>query len=356
METRAEDGHERRARAQRADVLKKRLQRFIVPVVLAGTIAALVLAVNPRDFATAFARLDLRFVPLIVALAVAFFVMQGLRWHLLLREVGAWLRVRDSVLLNTAGQAITAILPLGDLTRAVFASQASKTDFGKVAATVTVQELAYTLVLVLSATPVLLELKLGLGAVFIVVAVIAGILAILTVPPVFWSVHRVIARAPFLRGFLKQIDELHDQTVVLLHRPDTLIWTILDTARAALAITILWLIVIALHPGAFGWWQAAFVLALSYVGGAISLIPGGAGANEASMVGLLVLLHVDPATAAAASLLQRLFMTGLATLLGWGAYTVARRRFELGSLLAVKPPPSPPSPPDQPELGVQRAA
>jgi hypothetical protein len=73
------------------------------------------------------------------------------------------------------------------------------------------------------------------------------------------------------------------------------------------------------------------------------------------MVGLLVLLHVDPATAAAASLLQRLFMTGLATLLGWGAYTVARRRFELGSLLAVKPPSSP-SPPDRPELDVQRAA
>jgi glycosyltransferase 2 family protein len=346
-----------RARSPRVEAVKRRLQRLIVPAVLAGTLAALVLAVNPREFASSFARLDLRLVPVIIGLSVAFFVMQGLRWHILLAEVGARLRVRDSVLLNMAGQAITAILPLGDLTRAVFASQASRTEFGKVAATVTVQELAYTLILVLSATPVLLELKLGLGAVLAVVAVIAGILVILTVPPVFCFVHGVLARAPFLRGFLRQIDELHNQTVVLLHRADTLIWTILDAARASLAITVLWLIVIALHPGTFGWWQAAFVLALSYVGGAISLIPGGAGANEASMVGLLVLLHVDPATAAAAALLQRLFMTGLATLLGWGAYMVARRRFDLGPLLAVKPPSSPePPPPPEPTLEVREAA
>jgi uncharacterized protein (TIRG00374 family) len=346
------EGGGQRSDGPRGQALKRWLQRLLVPAVLAATVAALVLAVNPHQFATSFARLDLRLLLPIVGLSVAFFVMQGLRWHILLAEVGARLRVRDSVLLNMAGQAITAILPLGDLTRAVFASQASRTDFGKVAATVTVQELAYTLVLVLSATPVLLELHFGLGTVFAVVAGIAGILVILTVPPVFCFVHRLVARTPFLRGFLHQIDELHDQTVELLHRADTLIWTILDAGRAALAITVLWLIVTALHPGVIGWWQAAFVLALSYVGGAISLIPGGAGANEASMVGLLVLLHVDPATAAAVALLQRLFMTGLATLLGWGAYMAVRRRFDLGPLLAVRPPASSKAP----DLEVREAA
>lgn len=331
-------------RDERAGGRLRRLQRLVVPAVLAGTLAALVLAVDPHEFVRSIARLDLRLVAVIVGLGLAFYLVQGMRWHLLLADVGARLRLPDSVLLNTAGQAITAILPLGDLTRAVFASQASRTEFGKVAATVTVQELAYTLVLVLSAIPVMLELHLGLGTVVAVVAVIAGILAILTVPPVFAVVHRVVGRVPVLRRARRQLDELHEQTAALLRRPGTLVWSVLDVGRAAVAITVLWLVVIALHPGALDWWQAAFVLALSYVGGAISLIPGGAGANEASMVGLLVLLHVDPGTAAAASLLHRLFMTGLATLLGWAAYTVARRRFELGSLLAVRPPASAPAP------------
>jgi len=38
---------------------------------------------------------------------------------------------------------------------------------------------------------------------------------------------------------------------------------------------------------------AGFVLALSSIGGAISLIPGGVGANEARVTGLLILCGVD---------------------------------------------------------------
>jgi uncharacterized membrane protein YbhN (UPF0104 family) len=331
------------------------IRRLLVPAVLLGTVLALVVAVDPQHFAASVGRLDLRLVPALLGLGVAFSLLQGVRWHLLLARVGARLRLRDSVLLNAAGQAITAILPLGDLTRAVFASQATNTEFGKVAATVTVQELAYTLVLVLSATPVLLQLHPGPGAVVAVVGVvgaIAGIVAVLAAPPVFTVVRAVVARVPGARRLVSEVDALHEQTVALLQRPDTLAWTALDAARAALAVTVLWVVVWALHGGALGWWEAAFVLAISYVGGAISLIPGAAGASEASMVGLLVLLHVDPASAAAAALLQRVATTGLATVLGWGAYAAVRRRLGLGSLLSVRPPTRKPA--EDPEL--RRAA
>lgn len=328
------------------------IRRLLVPAVLAATVGGLVLAVDPQHFATSVGRLDLRLVPALLGLGVAFSLLQGVRWHLLLDRVGARLRLRDSVLLNAAGQAITAILPLGDLTRAVFASQATKTEFGKVAATVTVQELAYTLVLVLSATPVLVQLHLGVGAVVAVVGAIAGIVAVLAVPRAFAVVRGAVARVPGLRRIGPELDALHGQTAALLQRPDTLAWTALDAARAGLAITVLWVVVWALHGGALGWWEAAFVLAISYVGGAISLIPGGAGASEASMVGLLVLLHVDPGAAAAAALLQRLATTGLTTVLGWGAYAAVRRRLGLGSLLSVRPPTrsGAPDPASDPEL------
>lgn len=327
---------------------RRTLMRWAVPLVLLATVAGLVLAVNPRLFVAAIRRFPLVSLPAVVALMGVFYAAQGVRWHQLLQVAGARLRVRDSLILNMAGQAITAILPLGDLTRAIFASVASGTEFGRVAATVTVQELAYTLILVLSATPVLLELGLGLWAVLAVVAVVATILAILTVQPIFCLVHRIVARTPVLRRFLSQIDGLHQETAELLHRPQTLSWTILDAARAGVAITILWLIVRGLDPGGLGWWQAAFVLAISYVGGAISLVPGGAGANEGSVVGLLLLFHIDPATGAAAALLQRVFTTGLPAIFGWAAYLVARNRFDLGSMWSLRPPTAPerPSLPD----------
>ncbi len=321
----------------------RRRTRWAMVTLLAATVVAMVLAVHPEDLVGAMGRFQVRVLPLVLALSVAFFVLQGLRWHQLLREVGVRLRLRDSLLLNATGQAVTAVLPLGDLTRAVLASRAAAAEFGAVAATVTVQELAYTLILVLAAAPVLITMRHGVWIVVAVVTGVSAVLAVLSVRRIFRLVRRLVARTPLLRRLLRPIDQLHEETAALLHRPNTLGWSILDAARAALAVTALWVVVEGLEPGALGWWQAAFVLALSYVGGAISMVPGGAGANEASTVGLLLLFGIDPATAAAAVILQRVFTTGMATVLGWSAYLVVRRRLALGSLLALRPPAAPQS-------------
>src|SRR6202035_2815644 len=135
------------------------------------------------------------------------YILQGVRWHFLLVDVGTKLRLGDTLLVNLAGQTITAIVPLGDLNRAAFASAAGGTDFGIVAATVTVQELSYTLLLILSALPAILALGYGLAAVIPVALGIAAIVVILTVSPVFCRVHNLLARLPFLNKLLPAIDE-----------------------------------------------------------------------------------------------------------------------------------------------------
>jgi uncharacterized membrane protein YbhN (UPF0104 family) len=312
-----------------------RLVRVLPLAVAVAALTGVVLVVNPRALAAALSRFNPLVAPLVVGLTAGWFLLQGIRWHALLRIAGSRLRMPDSVLLSVAGQTITALLPLGDLTRAVFATEASGMEIGAAAATVTVQELTFTLFLVLLATPGMVAVHVGAG---IVAAVIAGVLlifAILTVPPLFQVARGAAALLPLPRRALDQVDELQRQTVRLLRRRRTAAWSLLDLARAAVGATVLWLIVQGLDPGAVGWWKAAFVVAVAYVGGAVSFLPGGTGANDASVVGLLVLLGLDPGTAGAAALLQRVVFTGLATGLGLVAYLVARRRFSLGRLLAA---------------------
>jgi uncharacterized protein (TIRG00374 family) len=69
---------------------------------------------------------------------------------------------------------------------------------------------------------------------------------------------------------------------------------------------------------------AVFVLAFSTVIGAVSALPGGLGAAEASIAGMLVFLIGTPKdTAAAATLLIRFATLWFAVLLGliiWGAF------------------------------------
>ena len=82
-------------------------------------------------------------------------------------------------LLNLAGQTVTAVLPLGDLTRALFASQATGAAFGATAATVTVQDLTFTSLLVIAATPALIGIP---GGWVISAFVLGGIAATLLDP------------------------------------------------------------------------------------------------------------------------------------------------------------------------------
>ena len=300
-----------------------------------AAIGAIVLVLDPRAVGRALRGFELAYLPAILGCYVLVYLFQGARWHALLRETGVRLTLSDSLLLNTAGQAITALVPLGDLTRAAFASEAAGTPFGTAAATVTVQELTYTLMLVLLAMPVVLSVHLGVYVVALTVAGMAGVVVILTVSPVFCAVHRVVARIPLMRRLLPAIHELHHGTEELLHRPDTLAWSVLDLCRALASVGAFWLMVRALTPQAPGWWEAAFIVAVSSIGGAISLIPGGVGANEAGVAGLLLLFGVAPGPAAAAAIIQRGLLTGTALGFGWSAYAVATQKFRLGGIFQV---------------------
>lgn len=56
------------------------------------------------------------------------------------------------------------------------------------------------------------------------------------------------------------------------------------------------------------------------------MLPGGVGANEATVVGTLMVLGVHPGVAAAAAILQRLTLLVVPTLGGAAAYLALRRR------------------------------
>lgn len=326
-------------RQARRPVKNHRLRQWLERVGggLVGLVATagLIIVLNPAKVGAAMTRFQLTLIPAIFVLYLGIYALQGLRWHYLLRDAGVRLRVQDSILVNAAGQTITALVPLGDLTRAAFAAEASGVGFGTIAATVTVQELSYNLMLVLCALPVVLQFQRGVVVVVCTLVGMAGIVVILTVSRVFHAVHKLVARIPLLNRMLPAIDQLQHETAELLHRPDALGLTVLDLARAAVTITAFWVLVQGVSPGTIDWPKAGFVLAISSIGGAISLIPGGVGANEASVAGLLIVFGVDGGAAGAAALMQRVLMTGTAVVFGVISYALVQRRLHLGGIFEL---------------------
>ena len=342
-------GHVRLSRYRRSlrvgHVLDRgRLRQVLPSLVGVAAIAALVLGVDPVAFRRSIQHFHVALLAPIVVVSLGYYFLQGVRWHQLLRHVGAKLRWQDTVLLNYAGQA-TALLPLGELTRAVLAAEAGGVEFGAVVATVTVQELIYTMVLIVFAAPGLLALQHAFAGVVTALAITLAIFVALTWCPAYRWLRAGVAHTPLLRRFLFDVDRLHNDTVLLLHQRDTLVGTWISALQAAGTISAFWMVAEALAPGQLSWRDAAFVYAVSNLAGALSLIPGGIGAYEASVVGLLVGVGISPAIAVAVALVQRLADKGLATAVGFAGYAVARRRLGVSGLgtLPRRPPQATPS-------------
>jgi uncharacterized protein (TIRG00374 family) len=82
---------------------------------------------------------------------------------------------------------------------------------------------------------------------------------------------------------------------------------------------------------------AAFVFSFAMLVGGLPIFPGGLGGVEATMVGLLVLLEVDLASAATATALVRLATLWFVVLLGCLALPFALRRPAGGSAAGRQP-------------------
>ena len=293
-----------------------------------GAIAALLVYADPHKIGIAFQRFNLVYIPIVLTLAVGFYILQGVRWWTLNRALGIRFPLVDTVFLTETGQA-TALLPLGELTRALLVSKAAKVHLGVVVASETVQELLFVFMLFVLALPKALSLHLIAIAVAVPMLFVIGIVAILTVEKLYARVRRIIGRVPFLKRIRPAVDELHRDTRLLFRHADTYRYLPLSAAQAAMAVTLLWAVAEAVDPGKLSWTSAGFVYAVTQGAAWLSFSPGGLGAVEASTAGLLVLLGISFDIATAISVMQRLADKGLNTVIGWICYLFARRRYSL---------------------------
>jgi glycosyltransferase 2 family protein len=306
-------------------------RRILPPAIGVAAVVALVLGIDPTAFVHAIGHFRYQLLAPIIVVSVAYYLLQGVRWQQLLRAIGVRLPMGDTILINVAGQA-TAVLPLGELTRAVLVTEATGTAFGAVVATVTVQELIYTMVLIVFAVPQLIGVPHALPGVVAALVLTALVFLSLSWCPAYRWLHTLVSRVPGVRRFLHDVEELHNDVVLLMRDRVTLTGAWISALQAACVITALWLVAGALAPGELSWEAAALVFAVSNVAGALSLIPGGIGAYEASVVGLLVGLGMNPGAAAAVAVIQRLADKGLATLFGFAGYAVAKRRLGISGI------------------------
>jgi uncharacterized protein (TIRG00374 family) len=316
-----------------------RARRVLGPLVGIAAVGLVVVAVQPAVLVRALSRASL---PLLACAALAsllYTVLQGFRWQPLLRDAGVHVGALRTVVVTVAGRA-TCLLPCGELTRAVLLCQAQRVEPGTVVGSLTVQELLYMAVLIAVAVPGSLAMHVSPLGIGIVVAGFCGVILILACDGVYAAVRSLLVRHRLTRGLALHVDDLQRSASTLLRSRRTLTWMPLTALSAGVAITMFWLAAQAVAPGAIGWQQCAFVYTVSHMAGAASLIPGGIGAFDVSVVALLSALGITPGEASAVAIIAHAADKAVSTAVGAATFAVARRSLGLPAAALLRFVPS----------------
>ena len=306
------------------------LSRLVLPLILAAA-AYLVLIIYGRfdELWQALRSFNLAYLVPVLALVLTNYGLRFARWHYYLRRSGAEVPARESLAVFFSGFAMS-ITParVGELLKCVMLRDEAGVRMSLSVPVVLADRINDVVAVSVLVAVGMARFSFARGATIIALVVIALLVVVLGYSP--WIAEGA------LRLFKHRFaDESASPAAV---REAAGVFALLLRGRALLAGTGLGVLAwsaecaaLYLVLGGFGDWTltlyaATFVYALSTLGGALSLLPGGLGVTEIGMTALLVAFGVARETAVAAVVVVRLCTLWFAAGLGVVVYLLHRRR------------------------------
>jgi glycosyltransferase 2 family protein len=270
------------------------------------------------------------FYPLVILLTLFNYVLRFFKWHFYLGQIG----VRDLSMIESARLFVAgfplAVTPgkVGEALKGVWLKDASGVPVARGISVVLAERISDGLgVLLLSTLGVIAYPRYWPGFA-VVLAILLAIIVISQIRPLALTLLDFGNKLPIIKRFMQPLREFYEGSFTLFRPKATLVAVGLGT--------ISWLgegigmYVILLGLGVPPSWQtlsiAIFVLAFSTVIGAVSALPGGLGAAEASIAGMLtLLLGLDADISAAATLLIRFATLWFGVALGLLVWSISRQ-------------------------------
>lgn len=273
-------------------------------------ILALVLLSDVRAVGSQLTAFDWRLTPLILAGTLFNYGLRFLKWHYFLGRIGvqglAW---RESARVFVAGFPL-AVTPgkVGEALKGVWLKHLTGVPAARGVTVVLAERVSDGFaVLALSTLGVLAYPRYWPAFAAVLAILLAGVI-ITQIRPLALGLLGFATRLPWLRRVSVHLLEFYEGAYALFRPRTTLAAVALGTAAWFGEGVAMYLVLVGLGVAGGGETlaMAVFVLAFSTVIGAVSTLPGGLGAAELTMTGMLtLLLGLTPGKAAAAALLIR---------------------------------------------------
>ncbi len=307
------------------------VRRLALGVVLGALVyAGLAFAADAAELRVAVGRIAWYVVPSVLALASANYLLRFGKWHFFITHLGVRIPRGESLLVFLSGL-VMSVTPgkMGEVLKSYLLRRLRGTPMSTTAPAVLVERLTDLVALLLmaalggSAIAGVAPLGVGVGLVAVVVVGISN-------ERLGGAIMR-LSRFPRLRGSLLRFEQSLSSARALV-RPKPLSLSSLISVPAWFCECIgFWLIVKALGYETLGLARLTGIYALAAVVGAVSMLPGGLGATELTLAGMLKGSGVSGTDAVAATLVVRAATLWYAV--GVGAVFLAVVRFRWRSSL-----------------------
>jgi uncharacterized protein (TIRG00374 family) len=275
------------------------------------------------------------FPPLLVApvllLTIWNYALRFLKWQYYLGVLGiTGVPSRTSLLVFLSGFAMS-LTPgkAGELTKSLFLRELAGAPIARTAPIVFAERLTDGIAMLLLASAGLVGFRLGVPALLGVAALAVLAIVLIQAPPVAHAGLRLLARIRAAHKLAQAAEVAYDSARELLSWRRLALGVAIGTVSWGGECLALYLILLGL--GATPGWsllnQATFALASASLVGSASLLPGGLGAAEGTVAGVLELIAGQPKeVAAAATLLIRACTLWFGVALGSLALVALTRR------------------------------
>ncbi|MFN2274787.1 MAG: YbhN family protein [Anaerolineales bacterium] len=267
--------------------------------------------------------------PLILSGTLFNYSLRFLKFHYYLAQIGAgWLGWRRSLKLFVAGFPL-AVTPgkVGEALKAVWLKQETGAPVARGVTVVLAERISDGLAVLALSTVGVISYPRYWPAFAAVLAFLVFLVVISQIRPLaLWILHHLV-RLPLVGRLSAHLLEFYEGAYALFRPFPTLVAVSLGTVAwfgEGLGFYLV-LLGLGVAPGAGTLSIAVFTLAFSTIVGAVSALPGGLGAAELSITGMLsLLLGLDAGTAATATLIIRFATLWFGVGLGLLVWTRAR--------------------------------
>jgi len=284
------------------------LNRKIIWAVLlgVGVMLGLTFLADFRAAIEALSRFNVLYLPLILGLTFINYTLRFIKWHYYLRLIKVQLPLKESFRIFLSGLAMS-ITPgkAGELLKSLLLKELTGTPVSRTAPVIFAERLTDGFGLIILSLTGMAMFKHGTEVLLFISLILAVMVVIIKTPRLHRLFIGLCSRVPVARKFTGVFEILFSSAGELMAIKPFLLAISISVISWGFESVAFYLVFIGLGFKV-SFVAAAFTLAFSSIVASVSMLPGGLGAAETSIMGLLVkVVGVPAGTAAVATIIIR---------------------------------------------------